>query len=100
MPGGLARLKDIAQVLRPNFVFVQSGRDFAAARAIPELADAAGISVDGAPDTTPFRVLTDRAEFDGFTQASGAVSSDAVAEDSLHLRFDRSAKGRAEHPTA
>ncbi|MGY3411192.1 acyl-CoA synthetase (AMP-forming)/AMP-acid ligase II [Bradyrhizobium sp. GM5.1] len=31
MPGGLARLKDIAQVLRPNFVFVQSGRDFSAA---------------------------------------------------------------------
>lgn len=50
MPGGLARLKDIAQVLRPNFVFVQSGRDFSAARSIPELADSVWISVDGAPD--------------------------------------------------
>ena len=35
MPGGLARLKDIAETLRPNFVFVQSGRDFSAGRAIP-----------------------------------------------------------------
>jgi feruloyl-CoA synthase len=80
MPGGLARLKDIAQVLRPNFVFVQSGRDFSAARSIPELADAAWISVDGAPDTTPFRVLTDRTDYDGFVHASGAVPSDAVAK--------------------
>ena len=80
MPGGLARLKDIARVLRPNFVFVQSGRDFSAARSIPELADAAWISVDGAPDTTPFRVLTDRTEWDGFARASGAVPSDAVAK--------------------
>ncbi|MCK1654758.1 AMP-binding protein [Bradyrhizobium sp. 149] len=80
MPGGLARLKDIARVLRPNFVFVQSGRDFSAARSIPELADAVWISVDGAPDTTPFRVLTDRTECEGFAQASGAVPCDAVAK--------------------
>ncbi|MCK1399828.1 AMP-binding protein [Bradyrhizobium sp. 4] len=80
MPGGLARLKDIAQVLRPNFVFVQSGRDFSAARSVPELADSTWISVDGAPDTIPFRVLTDRTGCEGFTRASGAISSDAVAK--------------------
>src|SRR3954468_2082769 len=80
MPGGLARLKDIAQVLRPNFVFVQSGRDFSAARSVPELADSTWISVDGAPDTIPFRVLTDRTEWTGFAQASSAVSSDDVAK--------------------
>src|SRR4051812_44031572 len=80
MPGGLARLKDIAQVLRPNFVFVQSGRDFSAARSIPELADSTWISVDGAPETTPFRVLTDRTDREGFTRASGAIPSDAVAK--------------------
>ena len=34
MPGGLARLKDIAEALRPKFVFVQSGRDFSAGRSI------------------------------------------------------------------
>src|SRR3954470_24352098 len=80
MPGGLARLKDIAQVLRPNFVFVQSGRDFSAARSIPELADSTWISVDGGPETTPFRVLTDRTEWTGFAQASRAISTDAVAK--------------------
>lgn len=80
MPGGLARLKDIAQVLRPNFVFVQSGRDFSAARSVPELADSTWISVDGAPDTIPFRVLTDRTEWTGFAQASSAISTDAVAK--------------------
>ncbi|MGY3469841.1 acyl-CoA synthetase (AMP-forming)/AMP-acid ligase II [Bradyrhizobium sp. LM6.11] len=80
MPGGLARLKDIAETLRPNFVFVQSGRDFSAGRAIPELAEAAWISVDGAPDTVPFRTLAARTGSDGFERASRAVSCDAVAK--------------------
>ncbi|WP_315802349.1 AMP-binding protein [Bradyrhizobium sp. SZCCHNS3002] len=80
MPGGLARLKDIAEVLRPRFVFVQSGRDFSAGRAIPELAAATWISVDGAPDTVPFRSLTARTSGDGFQQASGEVSCDDVAK--------------------
>ena len=80
MPGGLARLKDIAEVLRPNFVFVQSGRDFSAGRSIPELAAATWISVDGAPDTVPFQALTARSGSDGFERASGAVSCDAVAK--------------------
>ena len=80
MPGGLARLADIAQVLRPNFVFVQSGREFSAGRSVPELADATWISVDDAPDTMPFRVLTGRTECEGFARASRAVSCDAVAK--------------------
>jgi feruloyl-CoA synthase len=80
MPGGLARLKDIAEALRPNFVFVQSGRDFSAGRSIPELAAATWISVDGAPDTVPFQAMTDRSGTDGFERASGAVSCDAVAK--------------------
>ncbi|MHC2313019.1 feruloyl-CoA synthase [Bradyrhizobium diazoefficiens] len=80
MPGGLARLRDIAETLRPNFVFVQSGRDFSAGRSIPELANATWISVDGAPDTVPFRVLTDRTEYEGFAHASRAVPCDAVAK--------------------
>jgi feruloyl-CoA synthase len=80
MPGGLARLKDIAETLRPNFVFVQSGRDFSAARSIPELAVATWISVDGAPDTVPFGSLTARTGVDGFTDASRAVPCDAVAK--------------------
>jgi len=80
MPGGLARLKDIAEVLRPSFVFVQSGRDFSAGRAIPELAAATWISVDGAPETVPFRTLTGRTGSDGFERASREVNCDAVAK--------------------
>ncbi|MHC4046663.1 AMP-binding protein [Bradyrhizobium sp. 23AC] len=80
MPGGLARLKDIAEVLRPSFVFVQSGREFSAGRTIPELAAATWISVDGAPDTVPFRALTAKVACDGFAGASRAVSCDAVAK--------------------
>lgn len=80
MPGGLARLKDIAETLRPSFVFVQSGRDFSAARSIAELAAATWISVDGAPDTVPFSTLTGRTGSAGFAQASDAVSCDAVAK--------------------
>jgi feruloyl-CoA synthase len=80
MPGGLARLKDIAEALRPKFVFVQSGRDFSAARSIPELAVASWISVDGAPDTSPFLALTTRTGSEGFERASRAVSCDDVAK--------------------
>lgn len=80
MPGGLARLKDVAEALRPNFVFVQSGRDFSAGRSIPELAAATWISVDGAPDTVPFQAMTAISGSDGFERASGAVSCDAVAK--------------------
>lgn len=80
MPGGLARLKDVAEALHPNFVFVQSGRDFSAGRTIPELAAATWISVDGAPDTVPFQAMTAISGSDGFERASGAVSCDAVAK--------------------
>ncbi|MEH2588209.1 AMP-binding protein [Bradyrhizobium sp. AZCC 1721] len=80
MPGGLARLKDVAEALRPNFVFVQSGRDYSAGRSIAELAAATWISVDGAPDTVPFQTLTARSLSDGFERASSAVSCDAVAK--------------------
>ena len=80
MPGGLARLKDIAEALRPNFVFVQSARDFSAGRAIPELAASTWISVDGATDTVPFGVLASRTDNEGFADASRAISCDAVAK--------------------
>jgi feruloyl-CoA synthase len=80
MPGGLARLKDVAEALRPNFAFVQNGRDFSAGRSIAELAAATWISVDGAPDTVPFHAMTAMSGSDGFERASSAVSSDAVAK--------------------
>jgi feruloyl-CoA synthase len=80
MPGGLARLKDIAEALRPNFVFVQSASGFSAGRSIPELAAATWISVDGGPDTAPFGALTSRTGSEGFADASRAISCDAVAK--------------------
>ncbi|MEH2610600.1 AMP-binding protein [Bradyrhizobium sp. AZCC 1693] len=80
MPGSLARLKDVAEALRPNFVFVQSGRDFSAGRSIAELAAATWISVDGAPETVPFQAMTALSGSDGFERASRAVSCDAVAK--------------------
>lgn len=80
MPGGLARLKDIAEALRPTFVFVQSGRDFSAGRSIPELATSTWISVDGAPDTVPFGALSSPTDNEGFADASRAISCDAVAK--------------------
>lgn len=81
MPGGLARLKDIAEVLRPKFVFVQSGRDFSAARSIPELEAASWISVDGAPGTVRYSDLTEkRSSYEGFERASRSVSCDSVAK--------------------
>ena len=80
MPGGLARLKDIAEALHPKFVFVQSARDFSAGRSIPEMASATWISVDGAPETVPFSTLTDRNSCEGFERAYGTVSCDAVAK--------------------
>ncbi|OMI06335.1 acyl-CoA synthetase [Bradyrhizobium brasilense] len=80
MPGGLARLKDIAEVLRPKFVFVQNGREFSAGRVIPELNSPTWISVDGAPGTVPFSAMTDRTGSAGFAEASRKVSCDAVAK--------------------
>jgi feruloyl-CoA synthase len=44
LPGGIARIEDIAKVLRPNFVFAQSREPYFAARRIPELADATWIA--------------------------------------------------------
>ena len=44
MPGGLARLQDIATLLGPTFVFVQDSETYSGARTIPELASATWIT--------------------------------------------------------
>ena len=44
MPGGLARLQDIATLLRPSFVFAQDSETYSPARKIPELASATWIT--------------------------------------------------------
>jgi feruloyl-CoA synthase len=48
LPGGLARIEDIAKVLRPKFVFAQSREPYFAARQIPELAGATWIASEEA----------------------------------------------------
>lgn len=53
MPGGLARLAEIADLLRPSFVFAQDRQVFAAARQLPSLAQATWIAADsGAGDAS------------------------------------------------
>jgi feruloyl-CoA synthase len=44
LPGGIARIEDIAKILRPTFVFAQSREPYFAARQIPELAHATWIA--------------------------------------------------------
>ncbi|WP_027582397.1 AMP-binding protein [Bradyrhizobium sp. Ai1a-2] len=48
LPGGMARIEDIAKVLRPNFVFAQSREPYFAARRIREFAGATWITSEGA----------------------------------------------------
>ncbi|WPO43974.1 AMP-binding protein [Tardiphaga sp. 42S5] len=44
MPGGIARLSDIARLILPSFVFVQNFKTFGAARDVPELGSALWIT--------------------------------------------------------
>ena len=46
MPGGLARLREIADLLKPAFVFAQNGKVFVGARDLPSLAAATWIVAD------------------------------------------------------
>ena len=46
MPGGLARLREIADLLKPSFVFAQNGKVFGAAREVSSLAAATWIVAD------------------------------------------------------
>src|ERR1700736_4118997 len=46
IPGGLARLQDIATLLRPALVFVQDSETYSGARKIPELASAPWMGAD------------------------------------------------------
>ena len=73
MPGGLARLQDIATLLQPSFVFVQDSETYSGGRKIPELASATWIAADQPPGAVslPSLYLTrPGAEFD-LSQRSG-----------------------------
>jgi feruloyl-CoA synthase len=80
MPGGLARLQDIATLLRPSFVFVQAGETFAGPREIPELASATWIAADqnaGSVSIVSLYSTLPRAEFE---QAFHSVDREAPAK--------------------
>lgn len=79
MPGGLARLQDIATLLRPRFVFVQSAQ-FASGRTIPELASSIWISVAPLPDAVSFGSICDATNVEKFSAAAGGLSVDAVVK--------------------
>ena len=72
MPGGLARLQDIATLLRPRFVFVQSAQ-FASGRTIPELASSIWISVAPLPDAVSFGSICDATNVEKFSAAAGGL---------------------------
>src|SRR6195256_471257 len=57
MPGGLARLQDIATLLGPAFVFVQDSETYLSARTIPELAAATWIAADQKAGSTSIQSL-------------------------------------------
>lgn len=80
MPGGLARLQDIATLLQPSFVFVQSMKAYGAARTIPELASAIWISADKAEDSTWIDTLYQTAPGAEFKAAFKAVKLTDIAK--------------------
>jgi feruloyl-CoA synthase len=80
MPGGLARLQDIATLLRPSFVFVQAGETFAGARKIPELASATWITADHYAGSVSIGSLYSTLPGAEFEQAFHSVDREAPAK--------------------
>lgn len=80
LPGGLARLQDISQVLQPSFVFVQDSDTYAAARAIPELASATWIAADNKGGSLAIQSLYEFAPNIAFEKAFRSIDKDAPAK--------------------
>lgn len=80
MPGGLSRLTDIAQLLRPSFVFVQDGSAFAAARSISGLEEATWIACGGSDGLLPLEALYEGRPTSEFQRRFGSLDRDAIAK--------------------
>ena len=80
MPGGLARLQDIATLLRPSFVFVQDSEAYSGARRIPELAAATWITGDQKEGSIAIRSLYQTTPGPQFERAFGSVNREAAAK--------------------
>jgi feruloyl-CoA synthase len=80
MPGGLARLQDIATLLRPAFVFVQNSETYSPARAIPELASATWITADQKAGSVSVQSLYSTRPAAVFDQAFRSIDKEAAAK--------------------
>jgi feruloyl-CoA synthase len=79
-PDGLSRLAEIAAVLRPAMVFVQSTKGLDAARKLAGLADAEWVSVEADPDATSFASLAASTPREAIEDAFGCGGPDDVAK--------------------
>ncbi|MGY4617735.1 feruloyl-CoA synthase [Bradyrhizobium sp. USDA 4472] len=80
MPGGLARLQDIATLLRPSFVFVQDSGTYAGVRKIPELASATWIAADQRDGSVSVQSLFSTRPGAEFEQAFRSIDKEAAAK--------------------
>jgi len=80
MPGGLARLQDIATLLQPSFVFVQDSATYAGVRKIPELASATWIAADQRDGSVSVQSLFSTRPGAEFEQAFRSIDKEAAAK--------------------
>jgi feruloyl-CoA synthase len=80
MPGGLARLQDIATLLGPVFVFVQDSETYSGARTIPELASATWITADQKAGSVSVQSLYSTHPGAEFEQAFRSIDKEAAAK--------------------
>ena len=78
--GGVARLAEIGQVLRPAMVFAQRLPAFEAARQVPQFADAQWVTAQPHETATPLAVLEAATPGPAFDAAFAAVNADTVAK--------------------
>jgi feruloyl-CoA synthase len=80
LPGGLARIEDIAKVLRPKFVFAQSREPYFAARRIPELAGATWIANEAGTEAIELKKLYSTESGAAFSERRSSIDLDAPAK--------------------
>ncbi|MGY3506967.1 MULTISPECIES: AMP-binding protein [unclassified Bradyrhizobium] len=80
MPGGLARLQDIAMLLQPSFVFVQNSEAYSGARKILELSSATWIAVDQGSEVVSLQSLYLTRPGAEFERAFRSIDKEAAAK--------------------
>jgi feruloyl-CoA synthase len=80
MQGGQARLAEIGRVLKPTFVFAQSGQAFSAARAIPEFSSANWITAEKSEQAVSIEQLMTISPSSCFDKAFEALTAETIAK--------------------